>query len=50
MIIFWTEIADMTVTESLLNIVTDADINHSAIRAPRTVKEFKGMNVFLIFL
>ncbi|XP_060577050.1 uncharacterized protein LOC132734341 [Ruditapes philippinarum] len=35
------QIADMTVTESLLNIVTDADINHSAIRAPRTVKEFK---------
>ncbi|XP_060605472.1 uncharacterized protein LOC132757988 [Ruditapes philippinarum] len=35
------EIADMAVTESLSNIVMDADINHSAIRAPRTVKEFK---------
>jgi hypothetical protein len=39
-----TEIADMAVTESLSNIVMDADINHSAIRAPRTIKEFKGKN------
>ncbi|XP_060563286.1 uncharacterized protein LOC132722757 [Ruditapes philippinarum] len=35
------QIADMAVTESLTNIMTDADINQSAIRAPRTVKEFK---------
>ncbi|XP_060560315.1 uncharacterized protein LOC132720241 [Ruditapes philippinarum] len=35
------QIADMAVTESLLNIVTDADTNQSAIRASRTVKEFK---------
>ncbi|XP_060551673.1 uncharacterized protein LOC132713203 [Ruditapes philippinarum] len=35
------QIADMAVTESLSNIVMDADINHSAIRAPKTVKEFK---------
>ncbi|XP_060576713.1 uncharacterized protein LOC132734028 [Ruditapes philippinarum] len=35
------QIADMAVTESLSNIVADADINHSAIRAPRTVTEFK---------
>ncbi|XP_060581694.1 uncharacterized protein LOC132738246 isoform X3 [Ruditapes philippinarum] len=35
------QIADMAVTESLSNIVADADVNHSAIRAPRTVKEFK---------
>jgi hypothetical protein len=37
-----TEIADMAVTESLSNIVMDVNINHSAIRAPKTVKEFKG--------
>ncbi|XP_060564781.1 uncharacterized protein LOC132723990, partial [Ruditapes philippinarum] len=35
------QIADMAVTESLSNIMTHADINHSAIRASRTVKEFK---------
>ncbi|XP_060551675.1 uncharacterized protein LOC132713204 isoform X2 [Ruditapes philippinarum] len=35
------QIADMAVTESLSNIVMDVDINHSAIRAPKTVKEFK---------
>ncbi|XP_060581691.1 uncharacterized protein LOC132738243 [Ruditapes philippinarum] len=35
------QIADMAVTESLSNIVMDADINQSATRAPRTVKEFK---------
>ncbi|XP_060576382.1 uncharacterized protein LOC132733723 [Ruditapes philippinarum] len=35
------QIADIAVTESLTNIMTDADINQSAIRAPRTVKEFK---------
>jgi hypothetical protein len=44
---FLTEIADMAVTESLSNIMMDADINQSAIRAPRIVKEFKGKNFCL---
>ncbi|XP_060606611.1 uncharacterized protein LOC132758923 [Ruditapes philippinarum] len=35
------QIADMAVTESLSNIVMDADTNYSAFRAPRTIKEFK---------
>ncbi|XP_060572518.1 uncharacterized protein LOC132730574 [Ruditapes philippinarum] len=35
------QIADMAVTESLSNIVTYADINQSAIRKAKTIKEFK---------
>lgn len=38
------EIADVAVTESLTNIVTENNTNHSATsgRRPRTVKEFMG--------
>ncbi|XP_060572519.1 uncharacterized protein LOC132730575 [Ruditapes philippinarum] len=35
------QIADMAVTESLSNIVTAANINQSAIRKAKTIKEFK---------
>ena len=37
-----TEIADIAVTESLSNVVLEADINQSALRNVKTLSEFKG--------
>ena len=40
--------ADIAVTESLSNVVLEADINHSALRNVKTLSEFKGQLIFIL--